>query len=94
MNERGVRRVLGVVLVFAAMNFLSCMHERKLVSITIHPSGFTFPTPNSKAEGVFTALGSYIHPPRHSGYHGQSDVEDGRSATASDSRRRCVPAAG
>jgi hypothetical protein len=40
------------------------MHERKLVSISLHPNGgFEFPTPDPGAQGVFTALGSYIHPP-------------------------------
>ena len=63
MNERWLRRVLGTAVVFAAMNFLSCMHELKLVSIAISPTGFTFPTPDPTAQGVFTALGTYIHPP-------------------------------
>lgn len=64
MNERWLRRALGVVLVFTAMNLLSCMHERKLVGISLRPSGgFTFQTPDPTAQGVFTALGTYIHPP-------------------------------
>jgi hypothetical protein len=33
------------------------------VGITIHPPGATFPTPDSNAQVVFSALGSYIHPP-------------------------------
>jgi len=57
------RCALGAALILTAMNFLSCMHERKLVSITIHPTGFTFPTPDPAVHGVFTAFGNYIHPP-------------------------------
>ncbi len=63
MKERWLRCALGAALVVTAMNFLSCMHERKLVAIAIHPSGFIFPTPNPSVQGVFTALGTYIHPP-------------------------------
>jgi len=47
-----------------AINSLSCMNERKLVSISLRPAGgFNFPTPDPTAKGVFTALGNYIHPP-------------------------------
>ena len=63
MHERWLRCALGAILVLMAMNFLSCMHERKLVAIAIHPLAFTFPTPDPSVQGVFTALGSYIHPP-------------------------------
>jgi hypothetical protein len=63
MHERWLRCALGAALVFTVMTSLSCMHERKLVSITIHPLAFTFPTPDPSAQGVFTALGNYIHPP-------------------------------
>ena len=56
----------ALVMVAALLIFPSCGFKRKLVEITISPAGFTFPTPDSKAQGVFTALGSYIHPPdRH-----------------------------
>ena len=57
------RCALGAALILTAMNFLSCMHERKLVSITVHPAAFTFPTPDPAVQGVFTAFGNYIHPP-------------------------------
>ena len=63
MKAGWLRRVLGTVVVFATMNFLSCMHQLKLVSIAISPTGFTFLTPDTKSQGVFTALGTYIHPP-------------------------------
>src|SRR5258706_1011667 len=55
---------MGGVLIATAMNSLSCMHERKLVSISLRPAGgFNFPTPDPTSQGVFTALGNYIHPP-------------------------------
>jgi hypothetical protein len=63
MRERWLRCALGAVLVYTAMNFLSCMHERKLVGITVRPSTVEFLTPNSGLNAQFTALGTYIHPP-------------------------------
>ena len=41
----------------------SCMHELKLVSITVKPPTATFLTPDTNGKIVFTALGNYIHPP-------------------------------
>jgi len=63
MKEVWRRCALGAALILAATNFQSCMHERKLVSITIHPTAFTFPTPDPDVHGDFTAFGNYIHPP-------------------------------
>ena len=63
MKEVWRRCALGAALILTATNFLSCMHELKLVSITVHPAAFTFPTPDPTVQGVFTALGNYIHPP-------------------------------
>ncbi len=53
----------SLVMVAAVLIFPSCGFKRKLVEITITPSGFTFPTPDPTVQGDFTALGSYIHPP-------------------------------
>lgn len=63
MHQRQLRFAFGAILVVTVINSLSCMHERKLVGIAISPVGFDFPTPDSRAQGVFTALGTYIHPP-------------------------------
>jgi len=41
----------------------SCAHDRQLVGITIRPTGATFVTPAPGPQVVFTALGSYVHPP-------------------------------
>jgi|SRR5882672_1626525 len=57
------RGALGATLILTATNFLSCMHDLKLVSITIQPPAGTFLTPDTGGEIDFTALGSYIHPP-------------------------------
>ena len=64
MNRGWRRLALGAALIATAMNSLSCMHERKLISINLRPAGgFNFPTPDPTVQGVFTALGNYIHPP-------------------------------
>jgi len=57
------RGALGVALILTATNFLSCMHDLKLVGITVQPPSATFLTPGTGGEIDFTALGSYIHPP-------------------------------
>ena len=49
---------MGAVLVLP-----SCGHDRKLVSLQVTPSGFTFATPVAGASGQFRAVGTYIHPP-------------------------------
>lgn len=63
MNERWLRGVLSAALMLAAMNFASCGNKRKLVSIAVQPPAGTFLTPDPNGQIVFTALGSYIHPP-------------------------------
>jgi len=63
MKEVWRRFALGAALILAATNFQSCMHERKLVSITVQPPAATFLTPDPGGQIVFTALGNYIHPP-------------------------------
>ncbi len=63
MNRGWLRYVSSVVTLLAAMNFLSCGNKLKLVSIAVHPTSFTFFTPDPTGKVVFTALGSYMHPP-------------------------------
>ncbi len=58
-----LRYLLGAAALLAAMNFVSCGNQRKLVSITIQPASATFPAPNITNPAVFTALGTYKHPP-------------------------------
>jgi hypothetical protein len=56
------RNCLGLILVCAAVVLLpSCGHQQSLQSITVTPSGFVFE--GVGAQGQFTALGNYIHPP-------------------------------
>ena len=63
MKQRWLRYTLSAVALFAAMNFLSCGNQRKLVSIDVQPPSFTFFTPDPNGQAVFTALGTYMHPP-------------------------------
>ena len=63
MKERWLRVALGAALTLTAMNFVSCSHELKLVRITVQPPATTFPTPDPSVQVVFTALGTYEHPP-------------------------------
>ena len=63
MNERWFRYVLSVAALLAAMNFLSCGKQRRLVTIDVQPPGFKFLTNDPAGQGVFTALGTYKHPP-------------------------------
>ena len=63
MKEVWQRCALGAALILTATNFLSCMHELKLVSITVQPPAATFLSPDPGGQIVFTALGNYIHPP-------------------------------
>jgi hypothetical protein len=59
-----LRYVLSVAALLAAMNFLSCGNQRRLVSIEVRPIGATFFTPLPGGPPiVFTALGTYKHPP-------------------------------
>jgi hypothetical protein len=55
---------MGVLIIAAALlSFPSCGHDRKLVSIDIQPTGFTFLTPDPAGTEQFTAIGTFIHPP-------------------------------
>ena len=63
MTRSWLRYVLCATLLLAAANFLSCGNQRKLVSITIQPGSATFSTPTIINPAVFTALGTYKHPP-------------------------------
>jgi hypothetical protein len=40
----------------------SCGHDQQLTSIEVRPSGFVFE--GFGAQGQFTAIGTYIHPPQ------------------------------
>jgi hypothetical protein len=56
------RNWLSLIIVCAAVVFLpSCGHDQQLVSIAVTPPGFVFE--GVGAQGQFTALGTYIHPP-------------------------------
>jgi hypothetical protein len=64
MKRSYIRLALGaLVAVGAVLSLPSCGHARKLVSIAISPPGTTFATPDPKAQTVFTASGTYKHPP-------------------------------
>lgn len=64
MKGRYVGLAMGALIVVAAtLSFPSCGHDSKLVSIDIHPTGFTFLTPDSAGAEQYTAIGTYIHPP-------------------------------
>ena len=63
MNRGWLRYVSSVAVLLAAMNFLSCGNKLKLVSIAVHPTSFTFFTPDPAGKVDFTALGTYMHPP-------------------------------
>lgn len=61
------QKLSALVGLFAACVLLaslsSCAREQQLVGITIQPGTATFGAPDPNAQIVFTALGSYIHPP-------------------------------
>jgi len=64
MSGRWMESWLGAALALIATSWLSCGQDRKLVAIEIQPAaGFNFPTPDPAAQGVFTAIGTYVHPP-------------------------------
>ena len=63
MKAVWLRCALGAAVLVAAASLPSCMHERKLVKITVQPSEAFFGSPNPDAQIIFTALGGYIHPP-------------------------------
>jgi len=55
-------RMFSIVVAIACLAALpSCGNDRKLVSIAVQPSGFVFE--GVGAQGQFTAIGTYIHPP-------------------------------
>lgn len=63
MKQVRLQRALRLVVLIAAVSLPSCMHERKLVKITVDPSDAFFGAPDPDTQINFTALGSYIHPP-------------------------------
>ena len=64
MKRSGIGLALGaLVAVGAVLGLPSCGHDKKLVSLQVQPSGFTFAVPNPGATGQFTAIATYIHPP-------------------------------
>jgi Bacterial Ig-like domain (group 2) len=57
-----IRKWFSLALVYATAFFLpGCGHDQQLVSIAVTPPGFVFE--GVGAQGQFTALGTYIHPP-------------------------------
>lgn len=67
MKRKSLGKWIGVFALAGTAGLLlsvpSCARNQRLVGITIQPSGFTFLTPNPQSVGIFTALGTYIHPP-------------------------------
>ena len=64
MKRSGIGLALGaLVAVGAVLSLPSCGHDKKLVSLQVQPSGFTFAVPNPGATGQFSAIATYIHPP-------------------------------
>jgi hypothetical protein len=64
MKRSGIGLALGaLVAVGAVLSLPGCGHDKKLVSLQVQPSGFTFAVPNPGATGQFTAIATYIHPP-------------------------------
>jgi hypothetical protein len=62
MSGKWLSIVALVVGGFLLFSLSSCARDQKLVSIAVQPSGgFVFEGFN--AQGQFTALGTYIHPP-------------------------------
>jgi hypothetical protein len=45
------------------LSLASCARDQQLVAITIQPAAATFLGPNAGGQILFTAIGSYIHPP-------------------------------
>ena len=62
MNGKWLSVVCLVVAGVSLFSLSSCARDQKLVSIAVQPSaGFVFE--GFGAQGQFTALGTYIHPP-------------------------------
>jgi hypothetical protein len=64
MSGRRMKCFLGAALALTATSWWSCGQDHKLVAIEVQPSGgFDFATPNPAAQGDFTAIGTFVHPP-------------------------------
>jgi hypothetical protein len=64
MSVRWMDCLLGAALALTATSWLSCGQDHKLVAIEIQPAaGFNFGSPNPLAQGDFTAIGTFVHPP-------------------------------
>ncbi len=64
MSGRRMRCFLGAALTLTATSWWSCGQDHKLVAIEVQPSaGFNFASPNPAAQGGFTAIGTFVHPP-------------------------------
>ncbi len=64
MYERWLKYLFGATLALIATSWLSCGQDHKLVAIEVQPSaGFNFGSPNPSAQGNFTAIGTFVHPP-------------------------------
>ncbi|MGD0506932.1 MAG: hypothetical protein ABSA27_04000 [Terriglobales bacterium] len=61
-----------LVAVGAALSLPSCGHDQKLVTLQVNPAGFTFLTATAGAQGQFSAIGTYIHPPATKDVTGQA----------------------
>ena len=64
MSGRRMKCCLGAALALTATSWWSCGQDHKLVAIEVQPSaGFNFASPNPAAQGDFTAIGTFVHPP-------------------------------
>jgi uncharacterized repeat protein (TIGR02543 family) len=63
MRQRRLPLAVVILTLFAASNLLSCGYKRKLVAITIQPPTSTFLSNDPSGQIVYTAFGSYLHPP-------------------------------
>ena len=54
-----------ILLLSAVIIFMpGCGHEKQLVSIAVQPTSETFLIPDPSQQVQFTAIGTYIHPPK------------------------------
>ncbi len=64
MKRRFIRSArVGLVGFGTLLLFASCGHDRKLVSIQVAPTQFTFGAPIPGQSAQFRAYGTFIHPP-------------------------------